>query len=567
MLTVKCKDVPEYLQRGKLYQIMSENAFEEFDVPAVAFRSDCTFSDVQDLMRLLDTLRYWIVESSPEPLISGIMSVDSAFESELAFIVAAFAHGLTYLPHILKIRNLAEDTNKLKEAVRIGSVELIKFVRAAAEDSSSTQLTAEHCLLAMQSGNVESLAFLHSAGCPWYRGYSEHYFPYKPAVLAYTLEHCPEFRFDFAACVEADNSGLVDCLLAHGRRWMSDTMQECASQGQWSMVQLLHKHGYASAKGITSMAAYQGRLEMLQWAHHHGIPWDPDIASEAARGDQLECLRFAHEHGAPWSGDTVYHAAVQGSLQCLTYAHQHGCPRPACTGDYSLLSLTAAHKHWRCFKYALEHGCPYSTNVAATVASASLPVLQNLIDNGHTWDLQACMEAAAGSGNVPVLAYLYKEHRGQWTGQVLCCVVFSGSLPALQLAHEAIGTERVLHDSQLCNCAAESSLACLQYLHERGGAVDYETVRAAAMGGRLDCLQYLVAQGCPLSASTIIRLSNDEWFDLQPALVAAAHGHLDCLRYLHEQGCSVTAPAEYIEEAVGEGECADYLYEHNEHND
>jgi hypothetical protein len=68
-------------------------------------------------------------------------------------------------------------------------------------------------------------------------------------------------------------------------------------------------------------------------------------------------------------------------------------------------------------------------------------------------------------------------------------------------------------------------LDCLRYLVENGCVLTTDATFWAAAQGHFFCLQYLHQKGCP--------------WDKETTLAAARNGNLDCLRYAIENGCPI----------------------------
>lgn len=163
--------------------------------------------------------------------------------------------------------------------------------------------------------------------------------------------------------------------------------------------------------------------------------------------------------------------------------------------------------------------------------------------------------------------------------------------------------------------AKHGQLGCLKYFHVQGSAWDQRTAKAAALFGHLECLRYVIENGCPAESNKedvegpafpyIYELictvaltvapymqtyfvhpeDNKLWFEglcdvpMKRKLdclkylreqgcmwgwstyrMAAASGHLETLMYVHEQGCPVFEHACEMAARYGHLECLRYLH-------
>jgi len=165
----------------------------------------------------------------------------------------------------------------------------------------------------------------------------------------------------------------------------------------------------------------------------------PRVCQIAAGHGQLECLTLAHTYGCPWE-ETCFCAAQNGHLACLQFAHTNGCP-----WDSGVCTVAARGGHLDCLKYAFENGC--------------------LFGDGTCY-------YAAGNGHVECLCY------------------------ALDNGHPCDDLWDVLGPT--CSVAAmHGRLDCLKVAHAFGGHLNFTATSNAINRGHLDCLHYLLTNGCP----------------------------------------------------------------------
>jgi len=78
MISVRKRDVPEYLQKGELYHSLVENnddPDEELTFPENVLKPNTTINNVSDCERLLNSLRFWSIESvAIQDLVNYVLS-------------------------------------------------------------------------------------------------------------------------------------------------------------------------------------------------------------------------------------------------------------------------------------------------------------------------------------------------------------------------------------------------------------------------------------------------------------------------------------------------------------
>ncbi len=122
-------------------------------------------------------------------------------------------------------------------------------------------------------------------------------------------------------------------------------------------------------------------------------------------------------------------------------------------------------------------------------------------------------------------------------------------------------------------------IQCLQFLKTKGHTGNTILCAYAAAAGWLECLQYLISEGCAvdgyitslyaaanghLHVLTYLMEHNYNWNALL-TFYAARHGHLDCLRYIHQKGCFISEVDCLAAISHGHVHCVQYMIEHGCH--
>lgn len=181
--------------------------------------------------------------------------------------------------------------------------------------------------------------------------------------------------------------------------------------------------------------------------------------------------------------------------------------------------------HLECLKYLVENGSRILVREVCleAVKHNNFDILKYLRYKGCPWDVKECFFAAGKHENPEMLDYIY-ENRGE-------CSVFlaeecakKGCTYALQfLRNTNFGWK---WEKSISSSAANGgNLDCLRYLIENGCEYDEDDIifYAASGSGNIECIKYLLGKGCKMDKDT--------------CAIAAKRGNLSCLRYLRENGC------------------------------
>ena len=201
-------------------------------------------------------------------------------------------------------------------------------------------------------------------------------------------------------------------------------------------------------KEMSSISTLEVAWEHYPWGSRNERSWlkrvmdEPYFCNKVAQTNKLELLKWAREEKkCEWDKWTITMAAEQGNLEMVKY-----CVAKKCPIDVLTCANAAFNGHLECLKYLHEE--------------VKAP-----------WD-EATGISAAENGHLHILEYLVEQKYDEYG------VVFGDA----------------------CKYAAEKGhLDCLKYLHETTKAPwDEYAVREAHENNRIECLQYLLDNDCPL---------------------------------------------------------------------
>lgn len=426
------------------------------------------------------------------------------------------------------------------QAAKCGHVVVLEWLREHAGYAFST-LT---CAGAAMGGQLPTLKWLHSQGCPW----------------------------DHLTCNNAAKGGHLELLqwaVIEKAPTNSDTYVAAAEGGQLEILKWMAEQVLVNPNPIPSapdrravgMAAQKGNVEMLQWLWEEGCEVDAHSLRGAVKNDHIECLEWAantdgsllvDSFGVCWA---LEDAARCGNLRIVQWLHARAyagrtreCQLAARGGHLALLQWLRANGygwtelgsgeevcneaasggHLELLQWAHGAGAPcdaYSCSRAA--AGGHLETLKWLClvakcdwnhwsmvqaaQKGHihvmAWLLANGAECTTWACEVAILARKYKSvewlrARGCPTSALLCSAAVRVNNMEMLVSLRNDGCP---WDALACNCAAaRGNLGMLQYLRSQGCPWDETTCQNAARSGETRCLEWAVRNGCEFDAAACI---------------------------------------------------------------
>jgi hypothetical protein len=209
-------------------------------------------------------------------------------------------------------------------------------------------------------------------------------------------------------------------------------------------------------------------VRLIAWACSAYCHWSDRLALCAAEHGYEEALNYlVMFRGFELDGRVPATAAANGQLATLTWLYENGA---GCVWDHRTCNAAAANGFLDCLSYAFSRSCPFSNSGFNCAAR-----------NGH---------------------YL--------------CVEF-------MLAQNASDWRWKRTESKVCDYAAMGGhVRILQLLREYQLPWGMETTQSAAQNGHLECLQWLLQQGCRYE---YVYCFQD----------AACNGHVDVVRWIMTQ--------------------------------
>jgi hypothetical protein len=343
------------------------------------------------------------------------------------------------------------------------------------------------------------------------------------------------------AAAAGGHINIMNLLLEHGAGVSTEALPYCADVAS---LQWCREHGCSVDASFVRLAALNGPLFHLEWAASVTEVddfLDAGVFAAAAGAGDMRVIEWLHASGCPWDSTVLRKRWMAEHWSCVVFALQHGCsvdgiPVPhICAGmplDQMKLAVTALGSSGRGELVALP------ALFQAAREEAAVPAAEWLIcDLGVAITAQDCEDwdsfplgyLAATEGSARLLQHLCEK--GLYTpgrADARIALTFRGFgddagrlkvvrwllARGVQSGGPELGFERGFglgpHDPAVDTpeffaflAARQGSLELLQALAEACGAHWMESACvAAAQGGRLQVLRWLLSQHCPCGEDT-----------------------------------------------------------------
>ena len=257
---MRYSDVPSFLKEGSFYRNMDCEDDGIFEVPEDSFKPDLIIESEHDLSLLLRTVQYWGLSEIPFEVVSYIISTDQVVElPQLLSDFPDVAPLLSKLAQVKSSRFCDGISLAIKLEMGLRVVQLLHRLNYV--------LSGDCCEAAATLGDLESLMYLHSEGCPWDE---------RTTTAAVLNNHC-------------------DCL-----QYALDF--NCAKDAK-----------------LMDMAAGTGSIDALKCLRNCCVLWTKDTTKAAILARKVDMLRFLVDSGCELPDDPCRYAAMVSDLDCLTY--------------------------------------------------------------------------------------------------------------------------------------------------------------------------------------------------------------------------------------------------------
>jgi len=274
-------------------------------------------------------------------------------------------------------------------------------------------------------------------------------------------------------------SGNVAATTALRGEAAAEAMMHAAANGQFEILQMLHRAGCILPSRAMVLAAANGRLDIVRYLHTHKT--DAGAAESmairaAALGNQLGVLKYLHKNGAD------LHACAKGweslaltfnARSVLTYLARNGVATEG-PGLMALLQAIRSESAYVVGKKieALALG-PYSgliCRIAAARGDVSILALLHQSGCDVQADDQVAFITAAAHGHTPVLAYLHDKGSNLHAGNdaAIRIAAENGHIQTVAFLAERGSDIRKIDDTTLALIRLNGHTRTFNYLTDSG---------------------------------------------------------------------------------------------------
>ena len=554
MVQIDLDEVPPFLRVGALYQSLYKEEDEKDDegevgrevihdicttpvsadagkisIPRNCAKFDTCIGRLEDLLRMLHTLRYWGLDEAPDFLLKHFINHVEDIDS-----VADEFHDLEFLQFLCRSTTHGK-AQKLERiaitAARRGDLSLLKVPRLQAMGALTLRVFIEAC----QGGHQECIdhTFQEVYARRLYRSAFYHSVHTPSGKLFLTLVKQNKFESfcELLRNIRGPSQSLTvlevlqEALCAAAKAGAPDFMRytiNCVSEQLCAMTTLLYTVRFIPV--LCDCAVEGGSVEclkLLQVVLPTPSSWSTYSIACAVASGSLACVEYLRSQGCGWDEHACVTAAAYGHLHILRYLHEQGCP-----WNHSAVTAAVVNIQAESLKYLLQNCCPIGkidyASIACRVGSESCLRILHSHECAITFDaVKHAMRINNRARRTTCLGYCI-EHSTITEAADLC--VAAVELPSSSQRREVL-SYLISRGCPLTEHACEEAahvgdLACLALLREHGCPWDCTTCSAAAAAGQLDCLQYAHEHGCP--------------WDQEVLRSAISSGRINCVNYILE---------------------------------
>jgi len=281
MITLRKREVPEYLKTGELYRALVENnddPDEEVTFPANVLKPDTSVVSMDGCECLLESLRFWgVVTLVPPELVAFVLGSPVNVSME---VMKRYASAFRYVQVLIDMLP-ANAIGRVRIAIRSGVLEIAKCLQTA-------DIPDDALILAAETGNLDIIIWVCKNGHPWNESASHAAARHGHTHVLQYFHYQHDCNVDGEVLRAAVVGGNLDCI-----QFVYSVNVHCSS--------ILYEE-------VVAAAAKHGHVHVLQHFEHI-IPWEAFDCNSAVRAGHLNCLQFLHEHGSTWDDDTCSCAA------------------------------------------------------------------------------------------------------------------------------------------------------------------------------------------------------------------------------------------------------------------
>ena len=230
---MRISDVPGFLRGGLFYQSLDQEDEGAFEVPDNCIKNSAIVDSSEDLRLLMRTVQFWGLADIPLEVAEYILKNGEV--ADYKDLQPEFSE----LSKILQVKS-APFSEAISTAIKIElGVEVVRLMLR-----SAYPISAEACESAATVGDLESLMYLHTEGCPWDERITRaaacnDHLDCLQYALAQRCPACSDGRRVEVPVVHCAKWGQLHCTFAHAREYFYSRLLHCHHDLQRSQQEQL----------------------------------------------------------------------------------------------------------------------------------------------------------------------------------------------------------------------------------------------------------------------------------------------------------------------------------------
>lgn len=381
MISLKCADIPRYLQCGSFYEALGDGEeSDDISIQADCFAVDDTVYEFDDFAKMLKVTAFWGLHRIPLSLIQYCRNNEPSIWSGH---IREECNELGFAQDLLSVfvsEYNQKSTTPLLRALVTSRTEIVELL--AVERNSSTEATAK----AAEGGRLDYLKVLHEHHHPWDKKACE-----KAAekgylgCLRYLHEQgCPWDEKVHKVAAENGHLEIIEYARSEGLAWPEDMGDHFAASGKVEMLQCGIAQGCSVNEYTLINVIIRGQTECLRYLLSLHLPVHTRMVVLACQFGHVGCLALLHEHGAELTAQAMHNAAVCEQLECVQYLHEQGC-----VWNVVVTQVAANRGNVHMLRYAIENGCAFDKTriieqALLSVSDGAVECLRYLVEERKT---------------------------------------------------------------------------------------------------------------------------------------------------------------------------------------
>ena len=289
-------------------------------------------SNLKELIKVLNSLRYWMVNELPYFVFSFVMRQKDINFSDF--------YDFKLVEQLSLIIDVKSDPKKrlIDEAARHGYLNLLKFL---AKKHKMTKITAQ---AATESCDTECLKFLIENNCPTIHYLHDYAIFHNNLECVKYLHHKGLIQKDFQVCTFAElksKTKILKYFLSNNFRWTSPNMKLAITKDDVELLKLAIKYGASVSEQDLCYIAANDSIRCLTYFITNGYFDDvtkKELVKKIIINCAVKCMRYMFESGyAPdiniYLGITGAYKSVEKQLTMLKYIHENKCVLPGSSDE------------------------------------------------------------------------------------------------------------------------------------------------------------------------------------------------------------------------------------------